>query len=776
MGFEPSTPPYGARGVAVCRAAGIGLLLFGVTFAAYVPALAGAMQWDDSAHITAPALQSLKGLWRIWFRLGTTQQYYPVLHSAFWLEHRLWGDSVLGYHAANVALHAASACLFALLLARVRPGGDGRIGAGEWFAAFLFALHPICVESVAWISEQKNTLSLFLYLLSALVYLRFDRERRWVWYGAALGLFILALLAKSVTATLPGALLLALAWQRGSLGWRRDVAPVAPWFVIGACAGLFTAWVERNFIGAKGQAFDLGFLERCFLAGRVVWFYLGKLVWPSDLTFIYPRWEVGYGWPWPLWSLCLVAAAGLLYCVRRWSRAPLLALLFFVGSLFPALGFFNVYPFLFSYVADHWQYLPSLGVIALAGEGAAAAGRRWLLGLGGRERAGARGALAAGGTAVLALLFALTWRQSGLYRDVPTLYADTLAKNPGCWMAHNNLGVYLNDAGMREAALTHLREAVRLKPDYSDAHNNLGDALSKGPGGEDEAIREFETALRIEPGMIQAHANLGLILVNRPGRISEGVAHLEEALRGNEGDPHYAGLHVGLGVAFAKMPGRLPDAIAQFEEALRLKPGAVDVLDGLGVALSRAGRPEDAVARFREALRLSPNNPAVHNNLGNVLSQMGRGPEAVLEYRAALRAKPDFAEAHVNLGRSLRSVGDGAEAIEEYREALGLMADSAEVRNSLGSLLLLQGKVGEALEQFGDAVRLEPGSAPYRNNLGIALTRSGRTGEAIEQLRKALELAPGFSDAHYNLGVALLQAGLASEAAAEFSASGRTPP
>jgi tetratricopeptide (TPR) repeat protein len=758
-------------------AAALALGLFGITLAAYAPALRGGLQWDDAAHVTKPALRGLDGLRRIWCELGTTQQYYPVLHSAFWLEHRLWGDSVLGYHLVNVLLHAGSACLFALLLARIRAGGEAgeAPGVAEWLAAAVFALHPVCVESVAWISEQKNTLSLFLYLLAALAYLGFDRSRRPGWYALASGLFALALLSKSVTATLPAALLLALAWRNGRIGLRRDVLPLVPWLAAGAGSGLFTAWVERTYIGARGQAFDLGVIERCLLAGRVVWFYIGKLVWPVDLTFIYPRWQVVLGWRWGTGLFALVAAASLLLAAGRRGRAPLLALLFFVGSLFPVLGFVNVYPFLFSYVADHWQYLPSLGLIALACLGGASVTGN-LAARAGPLRAAVRGGASAAAAGILVALFALTWRQSRLYRDVPTLYADTLAKNPGCWMAHNNLGVYLNEVGSRSEAIAHLRLAVALKPDYADAHNNLGNALAKDPGQRASAVAEFEAALRLQPGMSEAEGNLGLALVGTPGRLSDGIGHLEAALRGNEANPEFADLHADLAAALARVPGRLEESTAHFEAALRMRPGSAAVLNGLGAALARTGRAAEAEGRIRASLALDPGNYDAHNNLGNVLTALGRVPEAVAEYRRAIALKPDFAEAHVNLGRSLRNEGDGQEAIAEYRRALVLVPGSAEVRNSLGSVLLRVGRVSEALGEYSEAVRLDPGSAAYLNNLGIALTREGRLDEAIARFRAALDRSPGYGDAHYNLGVALEEAGQRDAAAAEFSASGRPMP
>ena len=332
-------------------------LIAGLTLVSYWPALHGGLVWDDDAHVTKAALRSLSGLGEIWTNLRATQQYYPLLHSAFWVEHRLWGDATLGYHLANVALHATAALLLVLCLRRLGVPGAG-------LAGLLFAVHPVCVESVAWISEQKNTLSLVFYLLSALAYPRFDRDRGRSAYLLAFVLFVLALLTKTVTATLPAALLVILWWQRGRLSLRRDAAPLAPWFLLAAASGLFTSWVERVVIGAQGAPFDLGPLQRCLLAGRVIWFYLGKLLWPANLMFVYPHWDAAasaLGW-----ARCLAAAlllTGALFLLRKRSRGPLAAWLFFTGSLFPALGFFNVYPFLFSYVADHFQYLACLGPI-----------------------------------------------------------------------------------------------------------------------------------------------------------------------------------------------------------------------------------------------------------------------------------------------------------------------------------------------------------------------------------------------------------------------------
>jgi hypothetical protein len=392
---------------------------------AYLPATAGQFQWDDDAHVTRPDLRALGGLARIWTDFGATQQYYPLLHTAFWLEHRLWGNAVAGYHLVNVLQHGLSAVLLLLVLRRLQI-------AGAALAAAVFALHPVHVESVAWISEQKNTLSLVFYLAAACAYLRFDEERRPKDYAWASVLFVLGLLTKTVVATLPAALLVVFWWKRGRVDWRRDVMPALPWFAVGAAAGLHTAWIERAQLGAEGADFALSPLQRVLLAGRVAWFYLGKLLWPADLTFIYPRWAIdstsAMAYAWPVAALLVL---GALWAVRKRSRAPLAAALFFVGSLFPVLGFVNVYPFVFSFVADHFAYLPSVGLIAALAAGAAA----WA----GRDARLRRVAPVAAGL-LLITLAALTWRQSRIYRDAPTLYQATLARNPDCYLCLNNLG------------------------------------------------------------------------------------------------------------------------------------------------------------------------------------------------------------------------------------------------------------------------------------------------------------------------------------------------
>ncbi len=560
--------------------------------------------WDDDAHVTRPDLRSFNGLSRIWFEPGATQQYYPFLYSAFWLENRLWGYSALGYHLTNVALHAGVACLFYRVLRRLSA-------PGAFVAAAVFALHPVCVESVAWISEQKNTLSTFLYLLAALAYLRFDEKRRPGWYLGATLLFVLALLTKSVTATLPGALLVVTWWKRGRLSWKNDVAPLIPWLALGAGAGLVTAWVERAYVGAAGAGFELGTVERILVAGRAIVFYAGKLFWPANLIFIYPRWVVDARSPGQiLFPVAVLGALALMFVLRHRSRAPLAVALLFIGTLSPALGFVDVFPFRFSYVADHFQYFAAAIMLSATVAGfalAAASMPSW----------GQRAARAAAYCAAATLGY-LTWLQSGMYSDIGTLWQTTIARNPGCWVAYNDLGLALAGDGQVDAAIKEYALALEINPSFAGAQNNLGSALM-AEGKVDDAIAHFQRAIELEPGDVESHNNLGMA---------------------------------------RRMQGRVDEAIVQYGLALKIRPGDLDTNYNLGNALLQAGHADQAILQFRRALEISPEFADAHNNLGNALRRLGRTDEAIAEYRKALAIDPANARAKRNLNSALSNSGN----------------------------------------------------------------------------------------------------------------------
>jgi len=624
-------------------------LIFGVTLLAYGPILTGDFIWDDAGHVTREDLRSFHGLERIWFEVGATQQYYPLLHSAFWLEHHLWGDAPFGYHLLNCLLHATAACLVGWVLQRVAV-------RGAWLAALLFAVHPVCVETVAWVTEQKNTLSAVFYLTAALLYLKFDTDRRGARYALATFVFALALFSKTVTATLPAALLVIFWWKRGRLELRRDVVPLLPWFALAGAAGWLTAWVEHKFIGAQGAEFSLTLLQRCLLAGRIAWFYFGKVIWPVDLCFNYPRWSIepGVAWQW-LFSL---GALAVLASLIRWKRRGVLAgALFFGGTLVPALGFVNVYPFLFSFVADHFQYLACLGLLAPI-----AAGLTTLL-----SRLSVAAAYG-GAAALLAVLGVLTWQHSATYRNVTTLYETTLEKNPGSWLSHNNLAEALASAGQIEEAIPHLEEALRLRPDFPEAENNLGHDLTL-LGRPLEGIPHLERALRLAPRFAQAHNNLGIAFM-ATGRAPEGIEQFEQAL---QLQPAYPVAHFNLGLALARS-GRTEEAISHFEAAVKLDSHYAEAELNWAIGLMLTNRFPEALPHFERAVQLDPTSVDNQVTFGRALAGAGRFDEAIAHYREALRLNPENGAAHFNLALALRQVGRSAEAEHHAQEAQRLGA------------------------------------------------------------------------------------------------------
>jgi tetratricopeptide (TPR) repeat protein len=678
-------------------------MIFCATLVAYLPALHGSPLWDDDGHLTRPDLQSLHGLWRIWFELGATQQYYPFLHSAFWFEHQLWGSATIGYHLTNVALHALSACLVVMIMRRISL-------PGAWLAGFVFALHPVYVESVAWISEQKSTLSGVFCLAALLVYLHFDQDRRRSRYWLATGLFALALLSKTVTATLPVVILAIFWWRRGKLEWKRDLLPLVPWLAAGISGGLFTAWVERVYIGARGADFLLSPAQRFLISGRAICFYFGKLLWPVNLMFLYPHWNVSAGvwWQWLFPVAVLAVFVGLIIAAHRY-RGPLASFLIFAATLFPVLGFLNVYPFRYSYVADHFQYLASLGVIVPG-----IALLAWAI----ERRSTRKGAAIAGSVLLIFVLGVLTWRQSRMYSDVETLYRTSLERNPASWMAHYNLGTLLADRpDQLTEAIAEYQVALRIKPDYAEAHHNLEIALSRIPGRLDDAIAEYQEALRIRPDFALAHNDLGIALSHTPGRMQNAIAEYQAALQVY---PGFAEAHYNLGNLLSRLPGRRQDAIAEYQQALRIQPNYPEAHTNLGILLATMpGLSADAIAEYRAALRLRPDLAEAHNNLGRMLSEIpGQLPEAIAEYLAALQIKPDYAEAHANLGNALiLTPGRFADAVAEYREALRIKPDYAEAHFFLGNALSrIPGQLQDAIAEFQTVKRLRPDLAGVAND------------------------------------------------------------
>src|SRR4030095_10418121 len=324
------------------------LILAAVTILAYQSAWHGGLLWDDDQCVTPRELRSLDGLRRIWLEPRAAGQYYPLLFSSYWLQQRLWGDSPTGYHLVNLLLHIGCVVLVLKILRFLRvPGAE--------LASVIFALPRVNVDAVAWISERKNTLSGLFGLAATLCYLKFDETRSRRSYALAIGLFVLGLLSKTAIVTLPLAWLVIFWWKRAAISWRHDVVPSLPFFFLSVAAGLVTRWFENTGIGYKARILDLSLLDRCLIAGRAFWFQLSKLLWPSNLTFVYPRWDINAGVWWQyLFPVGVLGLLVILWSLRRWSRAPLAGVLIYILLLLPSLGFLNIYFFVYSFVADHW--------------------------------------------------------------------------------------------------------------------------------------------------------------------------------------------------------------------------------------------------------------------------------------------------------------------------------------------------------------------------------------------------------------------------------------
>ncbi len=699
------------------------LLLAALVALCYWPSVHGALLWDDPAHVTTPELRSWDGLGRIWTEFGATQQYYPVLCTVFWIEHRLWGDSTTGYHLANMVQHALCCWLLALVVRRLwaikpagaapgadRDGGPDHGAVAGWVAALLFAVHPVGVESVAWITEQKNTLSLLFGLAAVWCYLGFAEQGGGRRYALASLLFLAALGSKTTAAMLPPILLVLLWWRRGTLRWRGDVLPLVPWFVAAVAMGLLTSWVERTFVGAEGEEFGLSLLERVLLAARITWFFLEKLVLPFDRAFFYRRWDVAAesgGWILHLAAAVLVMIG--FWLLRKRTRGPLAAWLALGGALFPALGFFNVYPFLFSYAADHFYYLAAAVMAAAVGGGVAVlvprAGRWW------------PGLAVAG----VALGGALVWgarAQSRLYVDDETLFRANVAKVPDNWMARRILGHALGQIPGRELeSLAEFREVLRLKPDLPEGHLGAAVRLSRMPGGKLEAIAHYERAIELRPDYIEALNNLGGLLGSIPGREEEGVARLEQALRFKS---DYTDACLNLGLILTRLPGRAAEAVPHLEWAVELQPDSPVMHAALAGALARVpGRMADAARAFGEAVRLSPDSPEFRMQWANaLLSVPGRQAEGIEQLRAVLRLAPGWSMVRNNLVMVLGGIaGREREAQVLLEEGLTLDPNHPGLLNTYGILCAQQGRFAEARAAWERALATDPEFDLARQNL-----------------------------------------------------------
>ncbi|HUB67574.1 MAG TPA: tetratricopeptide repeat protein [Candidatus Methylacidiphilales bacterium] len=641
------------------------LALIFVIVLIYTPVWRAGFIWDDDAFVTAnPCIIGPLGLKEIW--TTSAADICPLALTTVWVEHTLWGLAPLPYHLINVFLHAACAVVLWRILRGLQI-------PGAWLGAALWAFHPVQTESVAWITEIKNMQSALFFLLSILFFVKYlktkDHQGRngvdWN-YDLTFLFALLAMASKSSTAVLPVVLCLCAWWIEGQWRWR-NLARTIPIFLLSFTAGIVSIQTQALKLETVVDPEPMQtWPQRLASAGDAIWFYLSKLLWPYPLMTIYPHWHINARQWISYLPLLIVIASLFLFWLKRdsWTRPWFFAFAYFLAALFPVLGFFNLGFFHYSLVADHFQYLASMGPLAFAAAGLVRLAD-WIM----PRRPWLQAIL----YALPLLLFAgLSWEQAWAYQNEKTLWTAMLAQNPDCWLGYNNLGSALAREGRTDEAIAQFQKALKLEPDYPEAHNNLGDALLR-EGQVNEATEQFQDALKINPQFADAHYDLGLALAHR-GEIDEGIGQFQEALKI---DPLLTEARYNIGVALLQK-GQLNEAITQFQEALKINPGDAQIYLGLGNAFSKKGQLDDAVVQFQKALEIDPGKAEARGNLGVVFLQKGEVDEAIPQFQKALEINPNYGEAHNGLGIALAQKGQLREAILEFQKALQLNDGQAQ--------------------------------------------------------------------------------------------------
>ena len=618
------------------------LLLAGSAFCIYLRVFHGLFIWDDDDYVTKNlALRSLAGLGDIWLHPGSLSQYYPLTYTSFWIDFHLWGFDPAGYHLVNMILHAVNSLLAWRLLDQLKV-------KHAWLIAFLFALHPVHVESVAWITERKNLLSGCFCLLSLLAYLRAR-------YFFSYLLFLGALGSKTVTATLPAIIFLIQWWRNGKVS-REDLVRIAFFAITALLIGSISISLENQHVVRMGtHDWDFSLADRFLIAGRAIWFYLSKILWPHPLIFFYPRWAIDPQelWQW-LYPALFVFTVAFLWCSRkRLGRGPFTLLMIYAVTLFPALGFKNYYPMRYFFVADHFQYLASIAPLVL------------FVALGAGLLKDKRIQKGAGFLALLCFAL-LTWDRQAAFASLEDLWRDTIRKNPAAWMAHNNYGALLLDQGNLETAEPHFKEALRLKADNAESFNNLGLLLQK-KGDFEKAIPYYQKAIHLQPGVAVFHLNLGTAFLSL-GKFEEADASYREALQLNPklGEAYFSRGNISL------QRKDIHEAESLFREAIRFSPDFADSYTSLGFVCSQLGKKDEAIRSYRMAIKLDPKQAFAHGNLANIFSAQNSFEEANSHYRAAIELEPAFAQFRLNFSDSLNRQGKREEAEKYYQEAMQL--------------------------------------------------------------------------------------------------------
>ena len=768
---------------------GVCLFLAAITFAVFGRTVHDDfVNYDDNRYVYESAQVArgltLNGIAQVFIH-GSYDNWDPLTAISHMLDCQFYGLNAGGHHLTNILLHTATAILLFLVL-RQMTGVLWRSA----FVAAVFAIHPLRVESVAWVTERKDVLSGLFFMLTIGAYVRYAR-RPWspARYGLVVLLFALGLMSKPMLVTLPFVLVLLDYWplkrfsQPGNrlVPWRLIIEKI-PLLVLSIALCVVTVLVEKNGIGSV-ETYPIHLRIGNALISYVT--YMWQMIYPAGLAVLYPYPAHGL----PVWEiitaiLVLASVTAGVFIWRRTRPYLLVGWLWYLIMLVPVIGIVQVG---LQARADRHTYLPQIGLYVLLTWGAADLCAGW------RHR---RVVLGGCSTIILVALIFCARTQASYWRDSESLWTHTLACTPDNYMGHYDLGNALLQKGNVDDAIAHFQRALQIKadsaevcydlgnallqkgnvdeaitqyqkalqinPDFAGAHNNLGNVLLK-MGNVDEALAHFQKALQINPNSVEAHINLGNVLL-KMGNVDEAITHFQKALQIN---PNSVEAHNNLGNVLLKM-GNVDEAITHFQKALQINPDNAETHNNLGNALLKRGRVDEGIAHFQRALEINPGSAEAHYNLGNALLQKGRVDEAIAHYQKALEINPDNAETHYNLGNALLQKGRVDEAIAHYQKALEINPDSAEAHNNLGGALLPKGRVDEAIVHFQKALQLTPDNAEAHNNLGKALLQKGNVDEAIAHFQKALQLAPDYAKAHNNLGQALLQKGSVDEAIAHF--------
>jgi Flp pilus assembly protein TadD len=592
----------------------LGLVLALITLSVYGPAYHGSFIWDDDAHVhDNPHLRTLRGLWNIWFRIGATPQYYPMTHTSFWIEWQFWADDPTGYHVTNVLLHLLASYLIVIWMKRCQL-------PGAWLGGFVFALHPLHVESVAWISERKNTLSVVFALLAMIFYPIRERdwsEKQWRFWGLALVSYVAAVLSKTVTCTLPAVLLVITWWKHGQIR-KQDVIRLIPWLVVSGLAVLVTSGMERSVVGAEGEDWSLDGFERCLVAARAWTWYLTQFFWPGKLAFSYDRWDIDRSDPVQIliFITVFIIIFYVIFAHRCLGRGLVAGLLIFSGTLFPALGFFNLYPHRYSFVADHFQYHSNIALTVTV-----CSGLTWF----------ARTIPATWKQAWVVMLVGIlgyrSFEQTKIYRDPETLWRDTLTKTPTSWLAAHNLGHYLTQSSDRpeslQEAISLFERTRRLRPQHEYVDWSQAVALKKLGQNKlaalyfDRAEQRYRDRIEQDPRSPNGWYLLLNVLVarERPDQACIVACQASDTLPRE----WYFAQQAGIGLMeSADVSGAIP----YLRRWVDLRPNSVEARLRLAFCLEKQGNLLEARRLALEALTLDPSDPRPHRVIDHLTARI----------------------------------------------------------------------------------------------------------------------------------------------------------